>query len=180
MSGTVHVAASWSDDHDGWDFWSCEPGEYDDSSITFEVEVAADVWERRRELLAEWGALDRLVAASVGLGDDGRLARVCAEWIGDEHPGVPAQWTIELAASDGSEWPVQAVQIGFSYTSAAEADAGLAALPDQFYLYGAGPGPVLIGKGRLSVHQWGPGRPVSYECHRCGWAHGDHPAGGAS
>lgn len=171
---TIHVVAVWDDESERWWFEACEPGDHDDDSNAFEGDVPVELWARRTSALAAWEGADNALAALLDL-DVGRLTTACAEWHGDTFPGLPATWQVVLAASPhGDEWPVREVAIGWTHDNAADAQAVLDDLPDEFWLYAAGPGPVRITKDRLTIveHPASPGR--SYDCHRCGRSLDEH------
>lgn len=175
MSDIVHVAAIWDDDEERWWFDECEPGDHDDDSNAFEHDVPADVWARRHNALVAWNEADRKLVEAIGL-VDARRSIPCAVWKGDSFPGIPESWSVILAASDGSEWPIRNVSIGWTADTEAEAQSHLDDLPDEFWLYGSGPRPVLITKDRLTLRHFPATPPREYDCHRCGWPRGEHGA----
>lgn len=174
---TVHVIVGWSHEYDSLFLYEARRGDAESDPAAFEVDVPKPLWD---DLVAARRACDEaelsvVEAAGFDLASS-RMASCCPEWEGHEGPG--RNWfSLVMPASEAvDEWPCHDVTVSLADTSE-EADAQVAGLPDEFYVYNGATQLLLVRRDRLQVEPGGF-RPAVSGCYRCGWRRDEHPSAG--
>lgn len=174
-NSTVHVMVGWYDDGDCFYVERCDPGDTESEPHQQEGDVPADLWARHiagHNLFMS--TIDEMVAL-VDVTEGGTTKKACPEWQGTSHH-IDETWYLVLGESgDENTWPLRDVQIGWSYSTWAEAEAALDAMPTEFYLAAGGgaPGPQLTSRDRVSIRK-SLGRDLVSDCERCGHSRDAH------